>query len=288
MPLHLIVPLTDSLFLSWLTFSRHETVFCFCDHPTHLHDAHTYIAPSPPILLVNSCKVCLNLLISPTTSFFLCSPNLPNSNQFSYPNLIPNASNQHAAQYRVSEGQVKQEFASYSPQRAVPNQTAEAKYKPVKSEESFSDSYESSSDFRENPSSPELDLKHRTSTPSTSAPEDLSLSSLSSSSISSVHGPRPLPIGAHSGNPYPSNMNSSHHAMSAYLKSNPYAMNGIAGITSAGDLLHSSVGYPGKYLTLLEHSLHSIARARTLGVSALSLSRPCFFPLRCSSVRPYC
>lgn len=43
-------------------------------------------------------------------------------------------------------------------------------------------------------------------------------------------------------------MNSSHHAMSAYLKSNPYAMNGIAGITSPGDLLHPSVGYPGKYL----------------------------------------
>lgn len=35
----------------------------------------------------------------------------------------------------------------------------------------------------------------------------------------------------------------------AYLKSNPYAMNGI-GITSpsAVDLLHPSVGYPGKYL----------------------------------------
>ncbi|KAH9421916.1 Homeobox protein otx2 [Dermatophagoides pteronyssinus] len=40
-----------------------------------------------------------------------------------------------------------------------------------------------------------------------------------------------------------SNMNSSHHAMSAYLKSNPYAMNGIAGITSPSDLLHP--GYPG-------------------------------------------
>ncbi|KPM02196.1 hypothetical protein QR98_0006050 [Sarcoptes scabiei] len=25
-------------------------------------------------------------------------------------------------------------------------------------------------------------------------------------------------------------------------------MNGIAGITSPGDLLHPSVGYPGKYL----------------------------------------
>ena len=33
--------------------------------------------------------------------------------------------------------------------------------------------------------------------------------------------------------------------MSAYLNSNPYAMNGIAGIASAGDPLHS--GYPGKY-----------------------------------------
>ncbi|KAH7645988.1 homeobox protein OTX2 isoform X2 [Dermatophagoides farinae] len=43
----------------------------------------------------------------------------------------------------------------------------------------------------------------------------------------------------------PTTMNSSHHAMSAYLKSNPYAMNGIAGITSPSDLLHPSVGYPG-------------------------------------------
>jgi hypothetical protein len=36
----------------------------------------------------------------------------------------------------------------------------------------------------------------------------------------------------------------------AYLKSSPYAMNGIAGITSPGgvDLLHPSVGYPGEYL----------------------------------------
>lgn len=34
----------------------------------------------------------------------------------------------------------------------------------------------------------------------------------------------------------------------AYLKSSPYAMNGIAGIGSPGDLLHPShLGYPGEY-----------------------------------------
>lgn len=35
----------------------------------------------------------------------------------------------------------------------------------------------------------------------------------------------------------------------AYLKSSPYAMNGIAGMTS-GDLLHPSIGYPGKCIKL--------------------------------------
>ena len=40
------------------------------------------------------------------------------------------------------------------------------------------------------------------------------------------------------------------HPAMAYLKSNPYAMNGIAGLASSGsvDLLHPNVGYPGEYL----------------------------------------
>lgn len=80
------------------------------------------------------------------------------------------------------------------------------------------------------------------------SPEDLTSSLTSPSSTPSFQsgGYRVTPS-YHQPHPHhPSAMNtSSHHAMSAYLKSNPYAMNGIAGITSS-DLLHSSVGYPGK------------------------------------------
>ncbi|XP_054154419.1 homeobox protein OTX2-like [Oppia nitens] len=48
------------------------------------------------------------------------------------------------------------------------------------------------------------------------------------------------------------------HPAMAYLKSNPYGMNGI-GITSAGpvDLLHSSVGYPDMYLGAISPNGHN-------------------------------
>lgn len=123
-----------------------------------------------------------------------------------------------------------------------------------------------------------LDLKLKSRSPT---PEDLSVASQqqrTSSVIVSRNTVRPIsPIGSsvtnyssgvqsaqqshhhHSpGHPhhqqhlnahYQQNMNSSHHPMSAYLKSNPYAMNALPGIHSPGDLLHSGVGYPGKSIT---------------------------------------
>ena len=52
------------------------------------------------------------------------------------------------------------------------------------------------------------------------------------------------------------------HPAMAYLKSNPYAMNGIAGLTSSGsvDLLHPNVGYPGEYLSFIYRSDDSCHR----------------------------
>lgn len=59
----------------------------------------------------------------------------------------------------------------------------------------------------------------------------------------------------------------------AYLKSNPYAMNGIAGITS-GDLLHPSVGYPGECCETLDGARASRA-ARLLCACMCGLQLCC-------------
>ncbi|KAI2800612.1 hypothetical protein BLOT_012000 [Blomia tropicalis] len=177
--------------------------------------------------------------------------------------------------------QQQQQPQNHNHHQLTPQHEPESgKYSRIKLEQSdcFSKSYESGSEssvaaFREAQSSSpesatiESDLnksvassQYRTSTPSTTSspstpittnnhnnlitPEDLSLSSTTTTNIplnlnrsTSYHQPHPHPV-HHTA----SNMNTSHHAMSAYLNSNPYAMNGIAGIASAGDPLHS--GYP--------------------------------------------
>ena len=45
--------------------------------------------------------------------------------------------------------------------------------------------------------------------------------------------------------------------MMSYLKQPPYSVNGLSLSTSGMDLLHPSVGYPGKINELLRH-IHSL------------------------------
>ena len=195
--------------------------------------------------------------------FFFLRPNLSNSNQFAYSNnLVPSTPNQSSTtnQYLNLEAQIKQpEFRNSG--YALAHDLLNQKFKPKPDDNFYPDSYQSMiNDFPDNSHSPpEADIKLNTSTPSTSHSEDLTLPtpSLHSFPISNLPIPNELTLALQSINQsaaansyHHTNMsNSHHHAMSAYLKSNPYAMNSIAGITSAGDLLHS--GYPGKYITLL-------------------------------------
>lgn len=174
---------------------------------------------------------------------------MSNPSQFAYSNLL--SSPQQVNLYCTPEHDKADYYYHHQAQIDNPSKCK------VKSEDSYSDSFESSSEIRESQSSPDLKVKSRTSTPST-GPEDLTIQSppLSTPQFNTLFSKRNLSVyhsPSNSTNEY-SAMNSSHHAMSAYLKSNPYAMNGIAGITSS-ELLHSSVGYPGKYTTLANTQL---------------------------------
>lgn len=44
--------------------------------------------------------------------------------------------------------------------------------------------------------------------------------------------------------------------MMSYLKQAPYAMNGLGLSGAAMDLLHPSVGYPGKHISLIKQHLN--------------------------------